>query len=70
MCDADVVIGQLKTDLAQCDHDELGALTAQTAQSCNQLGIEGIEVLESITPRDPSQGGPSDVIESVTISAE
>ena len=32
--------------------------------------LEGMEVLESITPRDPSQGGPSDVIESVTISAE
>ena len=32
--------------------------------------IEGMDVLESITPRDPSQGGPSDVMESVTISAE
>ncbi len=32
--------------------------------------LEGMEVLESITPRDPSQGGPADVIESVTISAE
>ena len=32
--------------------------------------LEGMEVLELITPRDPSQGGPSDVMESVTISTE
>ena len=45
MRDADVVIGQLQADLAQRDHDELGALTAQPAEACDEFRIGGIEIL-------------------------
>ena len=45
MSDADVMVSQSQTDLAQCHHDELGVLAAQSTKCGNTLSVERIEVL-------------------------
>ena len=57
-----------------------GLLPDGSAKNCSMPGeschsvfgrvIKGMELVEAITPRDPMQGGPADVIESVSITID
>ena len=57
-----------------------GLLPDGSAKDCSMPGeschsvfgrvIKGMELVEAITPRDPMQGGPADVIESVSITID